>query len=176
MGQYYTPMIEDKNGERTIFSRQIAGSNDYNSAKLTEHSWWENPFVNTVCTMIYKTPHKVAWVGDYADEFELYKEAMDSDKEVDVVENQTELDGKYLVNHTKKEYINCDNYKTKAITEDGWCIHPLPLLTCVGNGKGGGDYFSAVGAESVGSWCWDIVSVEDKIPDGYEELDSYFKE
>ena len=81
MGQYYTPMIEDKNGERTIFSRQIAGSNDYNSAKLTEHSWWENPFVNTICTMIYKTPHKVAWVGDYAYEFELYEEAMDSDKE-----------------------------------------------------------------------------------------------
>ena len=136
MGQYYTPMIEDENGKRTIFSKQIVGSKDYTGNKLMEHSWWGNPFVNTICTTLYETPHKVAWIGDYAKEFELYKEAMYGKKEIDVTENQTKLDGKYLVNHIKKEYINCDSYKTKAITDDGWCIHPLPLLTCVGNGGG----------------------------------------
>ena len=175
MGQYYTPMIEDKNGKRTIFSRQIVGSSDYTFAKLKKHSWWLNPFVNTVCSIIYKTPHKVAWVGDYAKDFELYKETLSDDK-IAVAENQTMLDGKYLVNHTKKEYINCDSYKSKAINKEGWCIHPLPLLTCVGNGGAGGDYDSEIGVDKVGSWCWDFVSVEDVVPDGYKKLDCYFKE
>ena len=174
MGQYYTPIIEDRNSKRTTFSRQLVGSRQFIGNKLMEHSWWENQFVNTICTTIYNKPHKVAWVGDYADEFELYEEAMEKNKRVDVVENQTKLDGKYLINHTKKEYIDSDSYKAKATTTTGWCIHPLPLLTCVGNGMGGGDYFSEIGADKVGSWCWDYISVEDTIPDGYKKLDCYF--
>ena len=176
MEQYYTPMIEDKNGKRTKYSIQIGGPTKCNSPELMGHSWWENPFVNALCTMLYKTPYKVAWVGNCAEKFELYKEVMDDSKETRVVENQTKLDGKYLVNHTKQEYINCDSYKSKAIDSDSWCIHPLPLLTCIGNGMGDGDYFSKTGADCVGSWCWNIISVEDTIPDGYKELNCFFKE
>ena len=42
---------------------------------------------------------------------------------------------RYLVNHDKKQFVD----KTKVPTDsDGWKIHPLPLLTCEGNGRGGG--------------------------------------
>jgi len=75
---------------------------------------------------------------------------------------------KYLVNHDKKQFVD----KTKVPKDkDGWRIHPLPLLTCEGNGRGGGDFRGD--SELVGSWARDIISVESKkadIPKGYTEL------
>ena len=176
MGQYYRVIIE-KEGKRTVFNRNVDG--EYTLAKLTEHSWWENPFVNTICSMLYKTPCKIAWVGDYANDFELYEEVWQTEGE-DVSENQTKLDHKYLCNHTQKMYVDCDEYFSKSKVDEGeygiWCLHPLSLLTCVGNGQGGGDYRSEIGQDLVGIWCWDVISVENEIPEGYEKLDCCFKE
>lgn len=77
---------------------------------------------------------------------------------------------KYLVNHDKKQFVD----KTKVPKDaDGWRIHPLPLLTCEGNGRGGGDYFGEDKQGLVGSWARDIISVETKkadIPKDYTEL------
>lgn len=181
MGQYYRVIIEEtNNNERTILNRDVNGK--YTMAKLIEHSWWENPFVNTVCSMLYKTPQKIAWVGDYADDFELYDEVWgdDEDNSVGVQEKQISLNGKYLCNHTSRQYVDCNEYFTVSQSDEGeygiWCLHPLPLLTCVGNGKGGGDYWSEVGADLVGVWCWDIISVEDEIPTGFTKIDCCFRE
>jgi hypothetical protein len=63
--------------------------------------------------------------------------------------------GRYLVNHTKKEFVD----KNKLKTDGGWVIHPLPLLTCSGNGRGGGDY-GGTDENYVGSWAGDVISVE----------------
>jgi hypothetical protein len=75
---------------------------------------------------------------------------------------------KYIVNHDKKQFVD----KTKVPSDaDGWRIHPLPLLTCEGNGRGGGDFRGE--SELVGSWARDIISVESKkadIPKDYTEL------
>jgi hypothetical protein len=75
---------------------------------------------------------------------------------------------KYLVNHDKKQFVD----KTKVPKDaDGWRIHPLPLLTCEGNGRGGGDFRGD--SELVGSWARDVISVESKkadIPKDYTEL------
>ena len=75
---------------------------------------------------------------------------------------------KYLVNHDKKQFVD----KTKVPKDnDGWRIHPLPLLTCEGNGRGGGDFRGD--SELVGSWARDIISVESKkadIPKDYTEV------
>jgi hypothetical protein len=46
--------------------------------------------------------------------------------------------------------------------------HPLPLLTCEGNGRGGGDYRGD--SPLIGSWARDIISVEEVKPEGFEEL------
>jgi hypothetical protein len=78
------------------------------------------------------------------------------------------LTAKYLINHDKKEFVN----KTKVPKDkDGWQLHPLPLLTCEGNGRGGGDFRGE--SNLVGSWARDIISVESKkadIPKDYTEL------
>lgn len=98
-------------------------------------------------------PCRVAWVGDYAysadglnipdgiDVAKLHEIAWgDNSNTQEIHKDELYLDGKYLVNHTKKIYLNCDDYKLRS-NNCGWVIHPLPLLTAIGNGLGGGDYY-----------------------------------
>ncbi len=63
MGQHYNVVIKNKN---TIiaYNREVDGK--YTMAKLTEHSWWYNPFVSSITKLLYKNPCKVAWIGDYS--------------------------------------------------------------------------------------------------------------
>lgn len=177
MGQYYMVLLE-KDGERKILDRSVDG--EYTAAKLMEHSWWKNPFVGTVCKMLLNNPTKIIWMGDYADDTEKIKELSDEDlysavwgddvKKEGVMKNVLLLDGLFLVNHTKKEYINCDEYKKACIDEDGWYIHPLPLMTAIGNGLGGGDYYG-INKDKVGYWDYDEISVEKAHPSNYTCLD-----
>ena len=75
---------------------------------------------------------------------------------------------RYLVNHDKKQFVD----KTKVPKDsEGWQIHPLPLLTCEGNGRGGGDFRKD--SDLVGSWARDVISVEatkSAIPKDYTEV------
>lgn len=43
-------------------------------------------------------------------------------------------------------------------------------------GNGGGDYWSEIHKEDVGSWAFDVISVKDKPLRGCKEVDIYFKE
>lgn len=63
MGQHYNVVIKNKN---TIiaYNREVDGK--YTMAKLTEHSWWYNPFVSSITKLLYKNPCQVAWIGDYS--------------------------------------------------------------------------------------------------------------
>ena len=180
MGQYYRPILTNANGYERVYNRHVDG--EYTMAKLMEHSWWLNPFVGTICKKIFKNPMKVVWVGDYADDAEvtneiekqelvrLHKKAWQG-KGHGVKKDVILLDNMYLVNHTKKVYLDCNAYKEECMN-DGWCIHPLPLLTAIGNGLGGGDYRED-DAWQVGFWANDLISIEEEIPDGYE-IDPYF--
>jgi hypothetical protein len=75
------------------------------------------------------------------------------------------LDSIYVINHTKKSFVD----KTKVPNRDGWRIHPLPLLTCEGNGRGGGDYRND--DKIVGSWARDLISVSSTKPEGFTEVE-----
>jgi len=77
------------------------------------------------------------------------------------------LTAKYLVNHDKMEFV--DKSKTPK-DSDGWEIHPLPLLTCEGNLRGGGDFRGKDENNIVGSWARDYISVQSKKPKGFTEL------
>lgn len=81
----------------------------------------------------------------------------------------TPLSAKYLINFDKKEFVN----KSKVpIDADGWQIHPLPLLTCEGNNRGGGD-FRGDEKELVGRWSRDkigVVSKKTDIPKDFKEV------
>lgn len=185
MGQYYEVITENK-GDITVYNRYVNG--EYTMAKLMEHSWWLNPFVSTICKKIYKNPTRIGWVGDYSKKlleekyaektsFDVYETVFgENAKSVGVEKDELFLDDKYLVNHSLRTYIDCNEYYNKCVFDDLWCIHPLPLLTAVGNTLGGGDYFSGTCLENVGTWFWDEISIEDEIPENYEKEDVFFIE
>ena len=78
------------------------------------------------------------------------------------------LTAKYLINHDKKQFVN----KTKTPKDaEGWQVHPLPLLTCEGNGRGGGDFRGE--SDLIGLWARNRISVATKkseIPKEFKEL------
>lgn len=172
MGQYYHIILK-KEGEKKVhaFDRTIDG--EYTMAKLMEHSWWLNPMVNAIAKKLYYSPSHIAWVGDYANETEeetkLWNLAYGKNgnkKKFEMLHKTTfTLTGKYLVNHTKKLILDCWQYLVQCIRENpdneyySWVVHPLPLLTAVGNGRGGGDYRSNPNIDKVGTWAWDILEI-----------------
>ncbi len=203
MGQYYRVITQQGQNHFKIYNRNIIVGNkqEYTPAKLTEHSWWLNPFVNAICESIYKTPKKVVWLGDYSmdfmDDFQdgfngLSRERIKhwdkivwgkNDKSIAIKDTTFTLDGKYLLNHSKRTFVNGSTFfkrnlmKSKDCGE--WCMHPLPLLTCIGNGCGGGDYrypTDDASIDLIGTWAFDEISVEDEKPTNYKEIKPIFKE
>ena len=51
-------------------------------------------------------------------------------------------------------------------------LHPLPLLTCIGNGKGGGDYHGT-SMERIGSWALHPLAI---LPEGLPEPDGEWED
>lgn len=173
MGQYYMPvLLEDSkiNGEIKAW----AYSHDYgNGLKLMEHSYIGNVFVARIEMELIATPTRIAWCGDYADPEEigphagrtLYAVVSDEENiEIHSLQLPYKLPVKtekyrYIVNHTKKLFVDkC--HMVKCARNWNWKIHPLPLLTAEGNGRGGGDYHGPFEESLVGSWARDLISVE----------------
>jgi hypothetical protein len=133
MGQYYRPTIIAPDGRVLSFSSHTFD----NGAKLTEHSWISNYLVSAACSLIYNSPKRVAWIGDYAEEAyetcgEAYTHIMPLEefhKYYDAVWNEDneglpsnhfssrdltllgfDAKGMFLVNHTKQVYIDIAAY------------------------------------------------------------------
>jgi hypothetical protein len=180
MGQYYKPVIlGEKTEENHETVKAWVCSHEYgNGLKLMEHSYQGNNFVSTFEKQLSRKGdyHKsrVVWAGDYADE-EPDLKIIDEGKEYDanlysLCNDKNEIKPKvsktdtyqYILNHTKKEFV--DKNKVPEIKDwEGAKIHPLPLLTCEGNGRGGGD-FRGDEKGIVGSWARDVISVEKTNP------------
>ena len=174
MGQYYKPAILAKNKKtvlKWIYSHSLGSG-----LKLMEHSWMQNAFVKAFETLIHKNPQHVVWGGDYAEncnarKSNIYDRCTDS-KEVKPETTLTDKETRFIVNHTKRQYVD----KTIVPKDsDDWQIHPLPLLTCEGNGGGGGDFYIVPSREQgntslIGTWARDLISVESEQPKGYTEL------
>lgn len=181
MGQYFRSVLK-QNNKVTVYNGNV--DNQYTMAKLMEHSWWENELLKAIGNKLYKTKGQLAWVGDYAEDDELKKitngklscnKVWSDKKAIGLNKSGFSFDGKYLCNHTKKCYINLDEYYDKNVFDGGWCINPLSLLTAIGNGRGGGDY-RGVNEDLVGSWAWDVLSIEDEYPTEYSEFAIWFSE
>ena len=196
MGQYYR-VLTIENNKTKIYNRDLVKDNEtkYTLAKLTEHSWWYNEFVNSVCYKIYDNSGiQIAWIGDYADDYindldttihnyskelllKIYKKCWDCVGR-SIKYNKFLLNNRYLVNHDKLQYIDCNEYYVNNQNDD-WCLHPLPLLTCIGNGYGGGDFkypTEDTTTEFIGYWALDTISIQDEKPENYEEIKPIFKE
>lgn len=205
MGQYYNILMKEENKNTVVYNRDLIvnGEREYTLAKLMEHSWWLNPMVNAITEKIYyaEKPVQLIWMGDYATDFIRKGESFNGLTYNDICKyhnrcwgekskkkaiNTTEftLNDKFLVNHTKEIYIDCTKYfKTSAMKSkyDGfeWCIHPLPLLTCIGNDLGGGDYRYPTEDSTidlVGTWAFDKISIQDDLIPFYQEITPVFKE
>ena len=160
-------------------------------AKLLEHSWWDNSFVNAFSELLYNEPSRVAWVGDYADEpddfdfsncsavhFPCYDDIWcETIKPVGISFSNFTLDNKFLLNHDLNQFIDLNEYKKLSVDKHGWCIHPLPLLTAVGNDRGCGDFHEGnSGFEFVGSWDWHLISFAYKPPKNFSKFNVKFIE
>ena len=190
MGQYYRAILGDKYGLNCkVFDRSVDG--EYTFAKLLEHSWWLNSFVNAFSEFIYNEPSRVAWVGDYAtepDDFDFqncsafyvpsYGEVWgDSVSAIGVTFTNLTIDGKFLLNHDTKQFVDLDAYKAACTDKHDWTIHPLPLLTAVGNDRGGGDFHAGnTGFDFVGSWAWQLISFADSPPEDFAKFNLVFRE
>ena len=173
MGQYYYPTIIRRDG---TVDQYLALDYD-NGLKLMEHSYIGNHFVDNILHTLFHNKGKLAWLGDYTvaeDTFEddtIFKGALGLfASEGDFVKRYSRLtkdenfslEGKIILNHSKKEYIVMSKYieiaKEELESEDDFIVNPVPLLTASSNGRGGGDY-RGVNEEYCGLWCGDIIEV-----------------
>lgn len=178
MGQYYKPSFINEDGTKVV---KWLNSWDFGSGlKLMEHSWMKNKLVIAVENLLSKDSpyhkHKLVWAGDYAEDNlidgnTIYGNCTDENKHERIKGKQFGF--RYLINHTKQEFVD-----KQAIPKDkdGWQVHPLPLLTCIGNGLGGGDYHSENGKEYIGKWAMDSISVSKCKPNGYTQIKPNFIE
>jgi hypothetical protein len=181
MGQYYYPIILAEN-KKTVKAWMYSHKYE-NGLKLMEHSWLGNKFVNAFESLIKDNPKRVVWAGDYADECKglktnLYQRCSESSE---VFPRTTDEHARFVINHTKNEFVDTkkcpiSNFWIDPETgvKDPFIVHPLPLLTCEGNGRGGGDFRPE--NKYVGTWARDLVSVSDKQPEGFDEIKPDFKE
>ena len=169
MGQYYYPIVLSADGKIVVW---MCAHNYGNGLKLLEHSYLGNNFVSTFeFGLSPEGPHhksRVVWAGDYADnepdqEKNLYR--MCNEYTMIVPQEKDTTTYRYIVNHSKRQFV--DKMACKS-GEEGMKYHPLPLLTCEGNGRGGGDYPGD--SPLIGSWARDVISVEEVKPEGFDEL------
>jgi hypothetical protein len=191
MGQYYK-VVFLSGTERII--KHMHPFDHKSGQKMMEHAYIDTNIILAVEQYLYQNPTKVVWAGDYADQTDKYMGELDGEDRYDKnlyymcddllhLSLQINVPGfvtaqtfRYLVNHTKKEYIDkvaaADSAKEKG---DEFIIHPLPLLTCETDSGGGGDYNGDCEV-FVGSWARDLISVDNKCPVDYKEIVVPFKE
>ena len=201
MGQYYYPTIlREKN--KKFYSEEFYAIDYDNGLKLTEHSYCGNNFVETIMTQLLNKPGRLAWIGDYHSDgdfaelnpdlpeiiekkFYAHYKCFTSSGNADYCkgkhvryynkpEEVKERQGRFIINHDKKCYIDMVEYEKNSLTcteDNDWHFHPIPLLTAVGNGRGGGD-FHGIGEEDFGCWAGDLLEVRNAKPNGYENVTS----
>jgi hypothetical protein len=202
MGQYYHALIikdkvYDTNNEQVL---AWLYSHEYdNGLKLMEHSWIGNNFVETFASLLSPkgkfTKMRVVWAGDYADgepeltytddkgsevEVNLYRLCADKDKIKPKTVNKSKY--RFIFNHDTKEFVDTEKCPISDIWKDPktgkehtFTIHPLPLLTCEGCFRGGGDFRDETNT-FVGKWSRNRISVGNKIVKGFIEIVPNFVE
>jgi hypothetical protein len=179
MGQYYNVVfLADKKHKNEIIRLWLSSYNYMQGSKLTEHAFIGNPFVVAaewmLCPKGAMYMSRIVWAGDYADDEEninknLHNLCEEDNENIIIVRNRDTSMYKYIVNHTKRLYVN------KMRQNNNSDIHPLPLLVCEGNGRGGGDYYGN-NMNLCGTWARDCISMEMQPPEDFTELVCEFYE
>jgi len=154
MGAYYEAALRRPGGIFFRYSSWRTGS----GAKLLEHSYLPNSYVNAIVKMIYFKPAYIVWLCDYYEEEGFNWEEVLELKMWKPKQNHP-LYICLIVNLDKKEYINIKkliNLIAKDVSKFNFIYsyiseyneevyidvyHPLPFLTnCSEHYMGGGDY------------------------------------
>ena len=199
MGQYYRYIAE--NSDRTI-----VGEGD--TLKLMESAYLNNQELSIFLENLYGNPMRLAFVGDYArDECtpnpeslpdvllqtRLYTACWPKDGTPELMDLGGDMPPihRYIINHTKKLFIDTLDYIALTGFVEGkaghnsageeiltgkksygfFTVHPLSILCAVGNGQGGGDYFG-LNDKIAGSWAWDFIELSDN-PERFKEYKEY---
>ena len=140
--------------------------------KMTEHAYMDNTFVLAVASKLYRRPHRLAWVGDESEpaEFEKNGTPVEAGRKIfDLLPRRDDkvlspsnfsFKGKFVANHIKKLFLNMDKFIAKYAGKARFLICPLPYLVSVGYGYTDG---------GIGSWAWDVISVQNAPPTGFAE-------
>ena len=188
MGQYFYAVIyQTDSNNKKIIRICINPLNCSNGMKLMEHSYFNNIVTSLIELLLIPTSpfykSNLVWAGDYCEDVDEEDKNLHNMCENDLIKERTnnvlknitkeeleivnEYD--YILNHTKKQYIDKKDHKK------GEYIHPLPLLTADSNGYGMGD-FKGNDEDLCGSWKGDIISVEKEIPIDYTKFECNFVE
>lgn len=170
MGQYFKPVIIDKKDSKKVVA-SLQAHDFFNGLKLMEHSYVGNNFVNAFTTLIndengkYKG-YPMVWCGDYADDVlegkNYYDIARDNNTDEDVKDLKAN-EYRYFINKTKKEFVDIEDCPSGK-TSDDLIVHPLPILTSLGNGRSH-DYYPKEGElKFIGSWAMDVIVSSNKCP------------
>ena len=200
MGQYYNAVVLKTNWKLAINPVKASVKCydcDNNGAKIMEHCYVKNAYVRVMEFLLANAfkGHPFVWCGDYADKVEtktgthdIYTDAShfiykDYDDPRDygkskqykalmaTIPSREDIPVyRYIVNYTKKQYCIIPKYNEKK-----WQVHPLPLLTSSGNGRGGGDY--RLDDDRVGSWAFDRIGVTNDRAEikGFKQISGFFK-
>ena len=180
MGQYYKACYQEKTTKRW---KGFTAWDICCGAKLTEHSFISNYFVEQLMDIIFRSPKRVVWAGDYADKEEPYKDDQDKGDDYNLHHlcvnrkprkklKHTTLEFRFIINHDKKVVIDL-----AKVVPNKWGdkINPLPILTAEGNGRGGGDYNGTL-MSLVGTWARDLIEVDSVNSTDYKEVEYPFFE
>lgn len=194
MGQYFKVYYASDKGPISVFNPGVKNGKEVQieGDKLLEHSEWDNPFCMAISELLTKEKAYVVWCGDYCEESEARKVGFhkcsvwrerDFGKYPKAADPYLDLSRFCLVNHTKQQYVDFKKYyenfnklekEYEGKDETVTCLHPLPLLTVLGNGISGGDYSSSMlNYNMVGNWAGDLISVDYPIS-GYKVIDTLF--
>ena len=167
MGQYYKTVFIKKvrNGIRII--GWLHGHHYHTSVNLGTQLG--EKFVSAIEFQIspdgtYPNGHRIVWAGDYSDNekgSDINLNSMCTDDFILLFPVKDASEYRYIVNHSQKLFVDKENIEE---------YHPLPLLTCEGNGRGGGDYNGKDPQHLVGSWSRDMIAVTREPPEGYLEV------
>lgn len=192
MGQYYKPLSLEK--KQHVYSHDIKYTYKRddgqtfemgNGLKLMEHSYVRNDFVNAVASLITKGGawhgDRLVWAGDYADPERSEKTGKPLKRNLyDIVGDNKIIPAipkkvyRYFLNLDTKEFVDVTKCPEEYPNQLGWNIHPLPLLTCEGNGRGGGDFHGE--HPMIGKWARNRIEASYTKPKGATEIFPNFTE
>lgn len=168
MGEYFCVFLKKREGNTIRYFPKV-------DVKLMEFCWHKTVFSMFMNSMLYKNPMHMAVVGDEITREEIRDmiKVFGRDQ-VDHTCNRKDtgrmfLYGKKIVNHTKKEYVDYDEYALRSENRLQLVTNPLFFLTLYK-----GSYLRGRMPQA-GVWNSDLVSIEDEAPEGYEKKDYSFR-